>query len=111
MINFEYGGYSFKYNEFQHKLEVKCDDGELLLDAPNFDLGKMSDIYEHLEKYFDFKYHTDKLGVVLDELREKYVSLQKLGETEEIYEFLKRESNYDLKELETLLGGYEDDEE
>lgn len=111
MIKFEYGGYSFEYNEFQHELEVKCDDEELLFDAPNFDLGKMPDIYDQLNNYFNFKYHANKLGGVLDELREKYVSLQKLEETEEVFEFLKEKTYYELNKLETLLGSDEDDEE
>ena len=111
MINFEYGGYSFEYNEFQHKLGVKCDGEELLLDASNFDLGKMADIYEHLINYFDFKHHADKLGEVLIELRENYLSPSYLEETEEVYDFLKRETDYELNELDAMLGGYEVDEE
>lgn len=111
MINFEYGSYSFEYNEFQHKLEVKCDDGELLLDAHNFNLGEMNEIYEHLNNYFNFKYHVDKLREVIDELRDKYVHPLKNEETEEVYEFLLTQEYIELDVLNTLLGGYKDDEE
>ena len=105
MINFEYGGYSFKYDEFQHKLEVSSSDKELLIDNVNFDLGKILDIYDHLDEYFRFEYHVDKLGGVLDELRENCLSLEKLEETEEVYEFLEQERNYALNEVEALLEG------
>lgn len=105
MINFEYGGYSFNYNEFQHKLEVSSSDKKLLFDNVNFDLGKMLDIYHHLDEYFRFGYYVDKLGGVLDELRENCLSLEKLEETEEVYEFLEQERNYLRNEVEVLLEG------
>lgn len=111
MINFEYGGYSFEYNEFQHKLAVKCDGEELLLDTPNFDLGKMPDIYDHLNKYFDFMYHAYKLAEVLDMLREENVFLQKIEETEEVHLFLRGQATCELDVLDTLLGGYNVDED
>lgn len=111
MVNFEYGGYSFKYNEFQHKLEVKCDDSELLLDAPNFDLSEMNDIYEQLNKYLSFKYHTDKFDEVLYELRNECLPLEQLEKAEGVYEFLYDNSCYALNELKALLGDDEYDEE
>lgn len=111
MINFEYDGYTLKYDEFQLKLEVICDYGEVLLDAPNFDLGKMNDIHEHLIDFFNFEYHANKLGEVLDNLREECLDLQKREEITDVYEFLKSQSFYELKDLEALLGGYVDAEE
>lgn len=111
MDNFEYGGYSFEYNEIKHTLEVKYDDEKLLLDARNFDPDKMPEIHEHLTKYFDFKYLVDKLEEVLDKMREEYVSPQKIEETVEVCKFLIAQAYHEIEVLETTLGDENEIEE
>lgn len=112
MINFEYGGYSLRYNEFQHKLEVKYEDGELLLDAPKFDLGKMYEIYEHLDNYFDYIYHADIQENVLNVMKTDECNPERLlDKTQEVNEFLRAHAYRELDTLNDLLGGYEDEQE
>lgn len=106
MIKFEYGGYSFRYNEFQNKLEVKCGYGELLLDAPVCDLGKIYEIHEKLDKYFDMLYHANTQGDILNVLKTDECTPKRLiDKVQEVSDYLRAQACQEFDEICAMVEG------